>query len=410
MAGDYSTTYGNFYVIDAFASENKVDVGTEIMRKWHASNFPLQAMLPTGTVSNYRFDVRVSNHLAQEYTAAAATSVTDSITFTHNASDAFGLVTSGGVTSSTYIQAGTLLMSKETGDVVLVSADVASGSAATVVRASTGLTVTAGDTWFKVGSAQAEGADIGTVVVPSTDRIENYTQITRVPIGLTGTMRNSEQEYGSELERQRHAMMFEHKLRIEMGAIFGEQYIGTTASAGQRQTRGIMRHITGANVTTANGEDIGGTLTESNLNSALKTAMVRTNQPFRDWTMLCSANVLNAINNFAHDRIHTVPGTLAKYGMNVQGLTTPWGDVKLVHQPFFNTAADNTDTLDFLNGVALIVDLSKFKKVNLKNRGFQILTNRQGNGEDLYKEETLEEWGIWYEGYDGGYLLYGITG
>jgi len=47
---------------------------------------------------------------------------------------------------------------------------------------------------------------------------------------------------------------------------------------------------------------------------------------------------------------------------------------------------------------------------HLRGRDTSVLTERQGRGEDLYKEELLTEAGVRMTGQDAGYIMYGITG
>ena len=405
---DYDTGYGYPYVIDQFTDENKVDISNKIYRKW-ADHFPLLSMIKKGPVNNYRFEVRLSNSIAQEYTSTSATSVATSITFTVDSACETYQVTSA-VTSPTYLTAGTLLMSKDTQDVVRVTDNVESGSAATVTRIAGNNDVTTSDTWIRIGSAANEGADIGTVVTTRMDRDYNYTQIFRTEVGLTNTMRASDTNYGSELSRQQTDAALEHKTKLEKSLWFGRRYAATTGSAGLYTTRGLFEWIAGGVITTANSEDIAGVLTEANFDAALQSGMVRTNQPMSNWTFFGSSVVIGAINNFAKDRMLTTPGSMDNYGMEVTGYLTPWGHVNLVHEPFFNTTADRSGTYDIGTGLGVLVNLEQFELSHLRGRDTSVLTERQGRGEDLYKEELLTEAGVRMTGQDAGYIMYGITG
>lgn len=418
---DYSDSYDTFSTFDVFTDENREDISEEINRRW-APNYPLMSTLRKEAVSNPRFDIRRSNPVAVEYTVNSAVSsdtagYTLSITLDTDTTSSLGGEVNSAVTSA-YIPTGTLLMSKETMAVIQVTNEADAGSAVTaeVVSKGNGNQFNASDTMIKIGSAAAEFADIGTIVLPKMDRISNYTQITRTPIGISGTMLQSLQEYGSEIARQRREAAQMHQQKLEYGAWFSEKAPGSSGMANEttsetRTTRGIIRQIAGSSyLSTTNAEDIGGTLTEANFFSALKTAYTQTNQANQRKVLFGSATVMHAINNFARDRLQTNNPMRQAYGVDVQDIVTPFGSLGLVWEPWFSATGDNQGTFDLMDGLAVLIDLDDVEFVYLNGRNTQMLTGRQGNGEDGLKEEILTEWGIRLANPERHYVMYGITG
>ena len=418
---NYSTGYGDFTTSHVFADENAEDVSPQIIKRW-GPDFPFMGRVKKTSVDNFQFDVRRTNMVAIEYLdkagPGASIAVNSTLEFGLSASSSYGLsgiAETGAATDIAQyrLAAGDLVMNLESQIVArcveTLGADGIGGLATwTIVSVGDTTVAATTDHYIKIGSAQAENADIGQILLPKMDRYSNYTMITRTPLGLSNTMRASRQHYGSELARQQSDMAKEHMRKLELSSFFSSQQ---TTLTNIRTTDGILAQISYADyLGSTNATDVGGVLTEANFLTAMDTAFTATNGVGGQKALFCSSKVIRAITNFASDRLVINTSTPAENGMICDWYRLPWGRIQLIHEPWWNLGDDNNGGLELTNGLGVLLDMSDVEFVYLNGRNTSRLTNRQGNGEDKYEEELLTEWGIRVNLPENHYVIYGITG
>ena len=160
---------------------------------------------------------------------------------------------SGGATTSV-LQVGAVLKNLTTGEYVQI--DGTSGNTITVTRgfgSTSAATITANSTWYLVGDAALEGADVvGDISMPRV-RKTNYCQIFKKDIIVSGTVQAVNHLGGidDEYEHQRMARLRESIRDLEKTVIQGilsGNTIGTASAA--RSMKGLWEAIT-TNATTA---------------------------------------------------------------------------------------------------------------------------------------------------------------
>ena len=166
-----------------------------------------------------------------------------------------------------------LLKVPSTGETMLVTAST--NDTITVIRGygTTGAaTLTAGATFFKIGTAFEEGASYSSLVTKSTktDPVTNYVQIFRSSVEITRTLANTELYGGSDRAYQRKKKGIELMRDLERAFLFGELLLDTgstddTLTHPRRTTKGINSYIS------TNSTDAGGTLTEAEFEGFLRT-------------------------------------------------------------------------------------------------------------------------------------------
>lgn len=426
-AANYGVAYGQFYTSDVMSNANEVNVAPGIYTRW-ASQYPLWARLQKGTVDNFEFASWITNMEEIFFRSAATSGYTTTIDMVRDPTSKFGKVSPFGATSASYstmIPYGAIMMNLDTLELISVTttngAQPGNASTAVVTAArnigNTGAkTISSQDVWMIVGSVAGEGSTLPTISVPQILRETNYTQITRTSWGLSGTMRASRQQYGSELGRQRTMNMKKHMAKLEYTAWFGRKRDYSTTSPYYRLTGGIIPYITENSATFAtNSTDVGGTLTESGLNTICKTAWNQSNSESGRKVLFASATFIQALMNFAGDRVQTRPGRLGAFGTTFKTYQTFWGDLEIVHEPWFTAGvADRSGTYDLMDGMGVILDMDQVEWVwlsgNGENRALKMLTNRQANDEDSYEEEMFGEGGVRMHDPYSHYLIYGVTG
>lgn len=313
----------------------------------------------------------------------------------------------------TWVKPGHLLMNENTGEVVLVY-----GNSTTWLRvqrdvgnkfasnpAITGDTST-GDPFVIVGSGFQEGAAIGNAIAYAPLSHFNYTQIFRTPLYLTRTARKTKLRWdrrGPWIESRREALQL-HSTEMEKAFLWGEraEVTSLTATAGigspldaglssgtpLRTTRGIVNWLPTATST--------GTSVHMDINT--QYSGVLTEKTFEGWAeeifrygsneklMLAGSTLLNVLNQMAKNKMTlTAVPTDQTYGMDLQRLITPFGNLLLKQHPLMSHNA--TWRKD-----AIVVDVEKLKYRYVDDTAF--LVNRQAPGDDASKDEYLTECGL----------------
>jgi hypothetical protein len=112
----------------------------------------------------------------------------------------------------------------------------------------------------------------------------------------------------------------EHKRDIERAFLFGQASENTSGSQARRTTAGIL-----ANITT-NATDAGGTFTETEFNTAMRSAF---RYGSKRKVFMVSPLVASVLNTYASGKVQ-ISQRETTYGVDVTTFTSPFGAVRLV--------------------------------------------------------------------------------
>ena len=101
--------------------------------------------------------------------------------------------------------------------------------------------------------------------------------------------------------------------------------------------------------------------------------------------VLCGNGAIKAMSGLVRNNTqYQVTDKTTMYGLTFVSLRTPFGDYHFMTHPMFNESA-------IYRNWCLILDVHSLKLRPLNDRDTELLTNRQGNGDDERKDEYLTE-------------------
>ena len=279
-----------------------------------------------------------------------------------------------------FVTIGDVLKVVATGEVLLVTnIDYATGIV-TITR-SIGATaagaIALNGELLIIGNANAEGADIRTLVSTASTTKTNYCQIFRNPYGVTETLNASELYSGNDLAFKRQKKLKEHLIEIESAILFGERALDTSGAQPVRYTGGILEFVA-TNVTNNLGNPLSETIFEGFLRSAFRYGSTKK-------YLLASPLLCSIINSFSSGRLETSVGD-ETYGVKVKEYMNAHGNLYISKH---NLMSGTT-----YGAYGIVIDMENVHYRYLKGRDTKLLTNRQNNGQDMILEEYLTECGL----------------
>jgi len=243
----------------------------------------------------------------------------------------------------------------------------------------------AGEVLRIIGAARAEG-DVSRGI-NSTLEVEqvNYTQIQRTSFGTTNTQSATELYDGNDLEYQAAKKMIVHLKDMEHTLLFGQRAITTATLASDSSTQ-YKRYAGGfLEFVQTNRMDVNGILTEADFDAFCRM-FFRYGQARK--LLLCSPVVIQAINNFAKEKLVSIPSD-ERYGLALREYRSPFGDVVLINHWLLSG--------DVYGGYAIGIDTDNILMRTLRgrdggNRYMRRIRNIQANDADLRKDELLSEY------------------
>ena len=282
------------------------------------------------------------------------------------------------VTDGTKFMAGQRVLVVETGEVFTVAS--VSTNTLTVTRGSLGTTAAAatnGGNLLILGNQVYEGDDLPSIktTVPVTKY--NYVQIFREAYGYSLTSAATKRRGGAnDPERERMIAMREFKKSIERAFRWGTRYEGGSGSSIERTTGGFESLVT------TNVFDVDGGISRPDILRIVERT-TRYGSPKKLW--ICGREARLAFDALGFER-ETVPADRNWLGVDIQKVRTSFGEFGLI--------TDHMNEQGYADRIH-IVDPTKVKMAVL--RGVQHLTDRQGNDEDLVKNEFLCEVGLYLD-------------
>jgi hypothetical protein len=150
--------------------------------------------------------------------------------------------------------------------------------------------------------------------------------------------------------------------------------------------------------------DIGGVLTESEFDAFCEVAFRYGGSDQK--LLIASGRVIQAINNFAKEKMDTYVGESA-YGLNLREYVSPFGRVLIAyHRQFVG---------DIYSGYGMLLDMDRVVLRPLRggrsagNLAVRV-TNIQANDEDARRDEYLTECSLEFQNEKAHALLTGVTG
>jgi len=300
--------------------------------------------------------------------------------------------------------AGQIVLVPRTGEELYVLSKPGS-SKIKVTRGFSGTTAAAlndNDSLFVIGEVSEEFAKAPTPRSKNPTEVTNLTEITRTSIEASGTWMSSQNQTNPhDWVYQHRERNREHLIDLETKAIFGHK--GETTGPEGRKLRtsgGLLSFYT------ENNQDAGGTLTEAEWESFVRTVCRYGSKK----TAFVSPLVLSVINNFAVGRLQVIQADHdTTYGLNVTKYMSAHGEINLVKHNLLEGSV--------WGGYAIVVD---FEQAAPKwrplaggpggSRETKLLTNRQENDRDGQMDEILTEGGYQFPQPKKGGVLTGVTG
>jgi len=300
--------------------------------------------------------------------------------------------------------AGQIVIVPRTGEQLFVTGKPGS-SKIKVTRGFSGTTAAAlndNDPLFVIGEVAEEFAKAPTPRSKNPTKITNLTEITRTSIEASGTWMSSQNQTSPhDWVYQHREKNREHLISLETKALFNAKG-ETTGPEGHklRTSGGVFSFYT------QNNQDAGGTLTEAEWESWVRTICRYGSKK----TAFVAPLVLSVINNFAVGRLQVIQADHdTTYGLNVTKYMSAHGEIALVKHNLLEGAV--------WGGYAVAIDFERAAPMWRPlgggpggSRETKLLTNRQENDRDGQMDEILTEGGYQFPQPKTGGVLTGVTG
>lgn len=249
-----------------------------------------------------------------------------------------------------------------------------------------------------IGTAYAEGSPLGLEKTHIETNPYNFTQIFRTPLGLTGTMEQTETYVGPEKPRLRAEAAIAHKLLLEKTALFGERGIDITSTANPRRYTGGLFYFFNQNI-----KDAGGALTVAELENWFEVLFHHAGSGQK--LLFASPLVCSVFDMLAIGNIQIVPKETT-YGVSIRNWVTTHGSLSIVKHRLLEFGPSGTQGY---GGTAVAVDPSKVAYRPLGNRDTKLRVDVGAPGDDATTDEYLTEVGFQFENVGLGGILEGVT-
>lgn len=238
-----------------------------------------------------------------------------------------------------------------------------------------------GDYLLIIGTANAEGSSVPAAITHDATVVQNYCQIFRTPLHLTGTAKQTYLRTGDPEKELKRMAAERHAIEMEWAWIFGKKNLTTVSGQPKRTTGGILERVT------TNVYDALDAVTKPAWESFLEKVFLVPNS--RDEKLcLCGNKALTTLNAMAsaYGDISLVP-TSDSFGLKLSRWETPYGTLYLKGHPLLSQNAT-------FNDWGIVIDTSNVVYRPLRARDTQFLKDRQNPGDDAIICEYLTEAGL----------------
>ena len=256
------------------------------------------------------------------------------------------------------------------------------------------------------GNINAEGGYSPSPVNYRNQYWENYCQIFRTPLELTGTALETKLKNQNLYQEEKAQKLMQHSMEFELAMLFGYKTKRNNTESGkeERTTQGIVNYLresASANVSDfrianagsqwkAAGKDWLETQLK-NVNSyvpgSYASARRYIKMIFTGFGAL--GGIQKMVENTSNVSYNIQPG-MGQFGFNVRKLITPYGEFELIAHPLFNHETTNSYSM-------LCIDPSQMVYQALRDTFFKPDPNKDkggGSGYDGLQEEWLTEAGL----------------
>lgn len=269
-----------------------------------------------------------------------------------------------------------------TNEVMIVSADPANANTVVVVRGSAGSAKAAilnDDHLFVIGTVYAEGTGVGNPIYQGPSKQYNYPQIFKSPVEITESANKEKTRTGKKYEDMKEEALRRLSVDMELAFIFGRRHEDTGSNGKPRRfTGGIDTHFV-----TTNRFDGNGTLTKTNFDSYMEQLFAYGSE---ERLLLAGRTLISVIHKLVQaNTSYQITTGETVYGIRLQRIVTPFGDLLLKRHPLFSTNA-------YLRGYGVALDLSNIKERPFREIDFK--ENVQDNDADEKKDNFICETGL----------------
>lgn len=292
---------------------------------------------------------------------------------------------------------GDLLMVEQTLELLRVVGDPTSDTSIVVQRGWAGSTPTAlthaganvNPYMFVVGSAYEEASLAPTGIAFDPAKVYNYTQIHRDTLEISRTAQKTRLRTGDAVKTAKAETLQIHSMGIERAFWFGERFEGTQAGKPIRTSRGIMRFLPSENILSATSAGMDMDELEAHLYQAFKFGS--------DQKMAFMGNraILGVNQAVRKNSSYQIFAGEKEFGMQVQRLVTPYGEIVMKRHPLFNQLSgglnDAASAFLGLESWMFILDMKNLKYVYLKDSDTKYEAELEANGLDGMKSGYISE-------------------
>lgn len=282
-----------------------------------------------------------------------------------------------------------VLLNTRTREQVLLTENPASASLANVVRGigGGGAPMAVGDVLEFLAPIHKENDTLGTIKTIKEERLFNYCEILRTPVGWSRRTAGMNYYGGKEPDKLRKKAMFEHKKSIEKRLLFGKRHYRQESDNSLRTFTGGLEYWIKSNIWDLNGE----AFTEYGMTKYMEYAWELGDNGYTNGpgikTALCGREFLTKMQFWANDRIRYEPLS-SKIGFRAGQFVSSHGILNLIPHPLLTGQH---------SGWAWILDMKHCRFVNFKNGKTSLRTNMQDRSKDGYEEEYLTDFGLMLE-------------
>lgn len=243
-----------------------------------------------------------------------------------------------------------------------------------------------------IGTRHPEGADTPDPVHIQPVARYNYTQIFRNSLSLTRTAQNTYLRTGEQVKESKRECLENHATDMERAFFWGQKG-EVTSPVPKRATDGIINVIR----TYGDSDNEHDFVSTGMTISLLETWLEKVFRFGGDQKLcFCGNTFLLTINQAIRLAAHTqymLSSSEKLYGLNIQRLTCPFGEVFMKPHPLFNAMPDGSDYWSYASS-GVFIDTQFLRYRPLRNSDTKYLANRQGNGLDGMTSEFLTECGL----------------
>lgn len=288
------------------------------------------------------------------------------------------------------LKMGSVIRVESTDELLFVSADPSSDTSITVTRGFAGTTAaavvvaTANPFMHMIGSAYEEGSEAPSGVNYDPAKRYNYLQIFRDTLELTRTASKTRLRTGDQVKEAKRECLEAHSVGMEKAFIFGKRFEGTRNGKPFRTTGGITSFIDAANIVT----HATGNVTLADLEGYLERIF---RYGASEKMAFCGNTAVLAIQRALrkNSQYQLLQGQ-KEFGMNVQRLVSPFGELVLKTHPLFNQLTTTSGaTWAAVDTWMMVLD-------------FEQIGYRHMEGDDTRYEKDLQENGV--DGMKSGYI------